>query len=175
MPKSLAEGHTKVAVLTTKPLDPENPTEDELEAGINAACNILASDFLFTATDSDKVGEKALCDTNNANALGASNFQAGMTPFRYFDATTGLPLPLTEDKLFEAMKVKGTELWIYARKDGNLEEEPWAAGQEIYLGQHVITDEPQAPSEQAGYVKFRVPMESQKGWPFIEVAPAAGP
>lgn len=172
MPKSLADGHIKLTILTTKPADPENPTAAELNAGIDVSCNVLASDFLWTAADSDKVAEKALCDTNNANALGASNFQAGLTPFRYFDNTTKNP-SATEDAAFDAMKVKGTELWGYARKDGNLAEVPWAAGQEIYLGQHVLTDEPQAPSDQGGYIKYRVPMESQKGWPFIEVA--AGP
>lgn len=169
MPKSLADGHVKVAVLTTKPADPSAPTVAELAAGINAACNILASDFAFTAADSDKVAEKPLCQVNNANALGPSNFNAAMTVFRHFDEVTGLP-HATEDALFEAVKVKGTELWVYAREDGNLESEAWAAGQEIYLGMHLLTDEPQKPSDNGGYIKRRVPMEPQEGWPSIEVA-----
>jgi hypothetical protein len=40
-------------------------------------------------TDSDKVQEKSLADVNNVNALGASNYDAGMTIFRYFDTVTG--------------------------------------------------------------------------------------
>jgi hypothetical protein len=166
MPKSLADGHVKLAILTTEPVNPEAPTPTELTAGINAACNILKSDFLWSATDSDKVAEAALCETNNANALGASNFQGGMTVFRYFNGTTGAPDP-TEDALFAAVQDKGTELWVYARKNGKLESAAWADTDEIYLGGRVLTDEPQAPTETGGYIKFRVPLEVQAGWPFI--------
>ena len=166
MPKSLADGHTKFTILTTEPVDPEDPTPTELNAGIDAECNILASDFLFGATDSDKVAEKALCDINNSNALGASNFQAGVTAFRYFDDTTGA-VDVTEDAVFQALKVKGTELWCYARKTGVLATSAWVAADEIYLGAKVITDEPQPPSDGGGYIKMRVPMEVQQAWPFI--------
>ncbi|GAB2762091.1 phage tail tube protein [Nocardioides pakistanensis] len=169
MPKSLADGHTKITFLTTEPANPAAPTVAELEAGIDASCNILASDFTWSAADSDKVNEKALCTTNNANAIGASNFTAGVTAFRYFDATTGA-VDTAEDTLFAALKTKGTELWGYARKTGKESTDAWEASDEIYLGMKVITDEPQAPSDQGGYIKFRVPMEPQEGYPFITAA-----
>ena len=172
MPKSLADGHTKFTILITEPADPANPTVTELNAGIDASCNILASDFTWGAADSDKVAEKALCATNNANSIGASNFTAGITPFRYFDATTGAPDPAA-DEVFAATKAKGTELWGYARKTGKKSTDPWLAADEIYLGAKVITDEPQPPSDQGGYIKFRVPMEVQEGYPFIAVAAGA--
>ena len=168
MPKSLADGHIKFTILTTEPTNPLLPTAAELNAGIQAACNILKSDFAWSAADSDKVSEPALCATNNANALGASNFTGGITPFRYFNGTTG-DVDAVEDAVFGAVQDKGTELWAYARKDGKLESVAWTSGDEIYLGGHVITDEPQAPSETGGYVKFRVPLEFQEGYPFITV------
>ncbi len=171
MPRSLADGKTKLTVLTTAPADPENPTATELEAGIQADPNVLASDFLFGATDSDTVGEKSLRDKNNANALGASNYQAGITVFRYFDEMTGAVDP-AEDELFEAVKLKGTELWVYARKSGKDAADVWEAADEFYLGALVITDEPQPPSDLGGYVKFRVPMQVQTAWPFGAVGPA---
>ena len=71
--RSLADGHIKLAILTTKPANPALPTSTELSAGIAAECNILSSDFVFGATDSDKIAEKALCTINTANAIGASN------------------------------------------------------------------------------------------------------
>ncbi len=169
MPKSLADGHTKLAVLTTAPANPAAPTVAELNAGINAACNILASDFTFGATDSDKVAEKALCDINNTNAMGPSNFTAGFTVFRFFNASTGAP-DTVPDALFTAVKVKGTTLYLYARKTGKLESAAWAATDEIYLGASVITDTPQAPSDLGGYIKYRVPMEVQSAYPFIAAA-----
>jgi hypothetical protein len=70
MPKSLSDGHVKVAVLTTAPSNVKSPTVTELNAGIDASCRILSTGFTFGFTDSDKVAEKALCDTNNVNALG---------------------------------------------------------------------------------------------------------
>lgn len=172
MPRSLADGRTKFTILTTKPANPAAPTATELNAGIDASCNILASDFTWGAGDSDKVAEKALCTINNANALGASNFTAGVTPFRYFNSSTGAVDP-TADSVFAALKVKGTTLWGYARRTGKLASAAWAASDEIFLGMEVLTDEPQPPGDLGGYTKYRVPMEPQDAWPFITVAAGA--
>lgn len=169
MPKSLADGHIKLAVLTTAPANIGSPLVAELNAGINAACRILASDFNWTAADSDKVAEKALCDINNVNALGASNFTAGLTIFRYFNAGTGVADP-TEDSLWTATKSKGTTLYLYARKTGKLESAPWAASDEIYLGGSVLVDNPQEPSDAGGYIKKRIPLEPQSMFPNIAAA-----
>jgi len=168
MPKSLAQGHTKLAILTTSPANPAAPTTTELNAGISSAARVLDSDFTWSAGDSDKVQEKSLADTTNVNALGASNYNAGLTLFRYFNAGTGVP-DATEDSLFTAMKTKGTNLWIYARKDGKLESAAWATGDDIYLGGAVITDTPQA-QDNTGYVKNRIPLEMQVAYPNITVA-----
>lgn len=169
MPKSLADGHIKLAILTTAPANPAAPLVAELNAGINAAARVLSSDFLWSPTDSDKVAEKALADINNVNALAASNFQAGMTIFRFFNAGTGVAEP-TEDSLFTATRVKGTTLWIYARKTGKLETAAWASADEIYLGGSVITDLPQEPQDLGGYIKKRIPMEPQQMYPNIAAA-----
>ncbi len=173
MPRSLADGKTKLTFLTTKPADPESPTDVELNAGIDASCNVLASDFTWGATDSDKVQEKALCTKNNANALGPSNYQAGVTPFREFDSTNpGQPDPVA-DLVFAAMQAKGTELWGYARRTGKDAKEAWAAGDEIFFGAHVLTDSPAPPQDLGGYIKYRVPMEPQEGYEFITVGSGA--
>ena len=169
MPKSLADGHTKFTLCTTEPADPLNPTALELNGGIDFSCDVMSSDFTWSATDSDKVAEKALCDTNNANSLGPSNFNAGATVFRYFDAGTGEVDP-TADAKFAALKVKGTRFWGYTRKNGKLATEAWAAGDEFELGLENITDSPQTPSDAGGYIKYRVPMEPQRGWQFGTVA-----
>lgn len=172
MPRSLADGKTKFTVLTTEPANPASPTITELNAGIQAAANILASDFTWGAADSDTVAERSLADKNNVNAYAASNYTAGITPFRYFDETTGAPDP-TEDALFDAVKEKGTELWCYARRTGKDAGAAWAATDEIYLGAKVITDEPQPPSDLGGYIKFRSPMQVQEAYPFIAAAAGA--
>jgi hypothetical protein len=108
-----------------------------------------ASDFAFGFTDSDKVAEKALCDINNVNALGASNFAAAMTIWRYFNAGTGVADP-TEDSLWTAVKVKGTTLYIYVRETGKLSTAAWASADELVAGGSFLTDNPQRPSDAAG-------------------------
>ena len=168
MPKSLADGHMKFTILTEKPEDPKAPTASELNEGLDFSCDVLSSDFSWTAADSDKLAEKALCSSNNANALGASNFSAGITVFRYFDDETGQP-DETEDAKFAAVQEKGTTVWGYLRKTGQEYDEDWADDDEIALGMEVITDTPQQPSDQGGYIKYRIPMEPQRGYPFIKV------
>lgn len=168
MPKSLADGHVKLTILTTEPANPAAPTAAELNAGIDFSCAVLASDFTWSATDSDKVNEKPLCTENNANAIAADNFQAGLTLFRMFDSTTGA-VDETEDVAFQTVKAKGTTVWGYVRENGKLATADWATGDEIALGLEVQTDNPQRMPA-GGYIKRRIPMEPQRGWPEIEVA-----
>ena len=172
MPRSLADGHIKFTILTTKPTNPAAPTVTELNAGIDASCKILASDFNWGATDSDKVAEKALCTINNANALGPSNYQAGFTLFRYFDAMSKNS-DATEDTVWVAVKLKGTSFWGYARKTAKLSTEAWAASDEIYLGAEGLTDTLQPPSDAGGYIKARCPVEIQSAWDNIVAAAGA--
>ena len=170
MPRSLADGHTKFTILTTKPADPKAPTVTELEAGIDASCRILQSDFTWSAADSDTVDEKALCVTGNAQSLGASNWEGAITPFRYFDPTG--KADATEDAVFAAIKVKGTTLWCYARETSKLATDAWAADDEIYLGGEVTTDTPKKP-ESTGYIKRPTRLVFQEGWDNIKANAAA--
>jgi hypothetical protein len=157
--RSLAEGHKKLTILTTKPANVLAPTVTELNAGIDASCAILESDFTWTAADSDKVAEKALCTTNNANALGASNFNLGVTLFRYFDTTTKNP-DATADAAFVALAVKGVTVWGYLRNNAKLSTQAWAAGDVMELGGEAIADAFQSPGND-GFIKARVPLEAQ--------------
>lgn len=172
MPRSLADGHKKIAILTTKPVNPSAPTVTELNAGIGGAagagCRILLSDWTFGPTDSDSFNDRAVCEDGNAEAYGASNYQYGMTVFRYFD-DTGVT-DATEDALFAAIKAKGSTIWIYERETGQDESEPWAAGDEVDFGAEVLVDNPQKPSDQGGYIKRRSPGKVQKGYPNVVVA-----
>lgn len=168
MPKSLAQAHIKVAILTTQPANAAAPTVAELNGGINAAARIVADDWTFGAQASDKVQEKSLADANNINALGASNYQLAFTLFRYFNAGTGAAEP-TEDTLFTAVKTKGTRIWVYARETGLLESAAWASSQEIFLGMEALTDSPQEMPA-TGYIKKRVECEPQAAYPNIAAA-----
>lgn len=167
MPKSLADGKLKVTFLTVKPADPAAPTVAELNAGIDASCAILDSDFTWTAADSDKFNENALCEDANVNSLGRSNYTVGFTAFKYFDSTTKNS-HATEDKLLAAVAEKGTTLWGYVRQTAKKSTEGWAVDDEIYLGGEVLTDELQQPSDMGGYTKRRCPLEMQVAYPNIK-------
>lgn len=166
--RSLSDGHIKIAILSSAPANPLLPTTTELNAGIDGSTLVLASDFTFGATDSDKVQEKSLADVNNVNALGASNLQAGMTIFREFTTSTGAP-DVTGDALFTATKAKGTTLYIYVRETGKLATAAWASADEI-RGMQVLTDEPQELATQGGYIKKRIAMEPQTYYGLVAVA-----
>jgi len=170
MARVLADGKTKLTILTTAPADPAAPTATELNAGIDASCNVLASDFNWSAADSDKIAEKALCDVGNSNAIGASNYSTGFTLWRYYATAGGVDA--TADAAFAALKEKGTTVWVYARESDKDATEAWAAADEIYLGGEVITDTPQR-LDGTGFVKRRIPLEMQRGYDQIEVAAGA--
>jgi len=171
MPKSLGDGHEKITLLTDAPVDPSTPTDDELNAGLDIQDNVLLSDYVFSATDSDKISEPAVGDVENQNALGRSNYQAAMTFFRMFNETTHVVDP-TEDAGYQAVKVKGTRVWVYTRKNGKLASADWAAADEGRLGMELLSDTPQAPSDAGGYIKNRVVFEPQAGWPGFTVTAA---
>ena len=170
MPRSLADGRTKFVILTSKPADPTSPTATELNAGIDASCNILSSDFSFGAAASDKVNEGALCEDTNAQTSGRSNFVTGFTVFRYFDASTGESDSAGGDDVFQAVKVKGTTLWAYARRTSKKSSEVFADGDELYLGAEIVTDNLTPPSDMGGWIKWRQDADVQAGYPFITVA-----
>lgn len=173
MPRSLAAGRRKFTILTTPPANPLAPTAAELNAGIQASPRILASDFLFGATDSDTIAERALSEENNANALGASNFQFAMSVWRFFDEE-GASDTDEGDDVYQAVKTKGSEIHGYLRETSKRSGEVWAEDDEISLGARIQLDLAQMPSDDSGYIKRRVPGQVQEAWPDIAVGPAVG-
>jgi hypothetical protein len=170
MPRVLADGHIKFTILTTAPANPAAPTITELNAGLDLSCKVLTEGFSWGATDSDKVAEKALCDIANANSLGASNYALGFTIFRYYLVAGGVDT--TADAGFAAVKVKGTTLWGYTRKSSKFATDAWAAADEIPLGAEFAVDSLQDPGG-GGWIKYRVPCENQRAYPWIAAAAGA--
>lgn len=175
MPISLADGHTRVALLNQKPADPLHPTVQELNNGIDASCRILSSDYNVTPTASETVDEKPLCVEGNAQAFGASNATIEFTPFRYFaDDGTAEPTEADQigDAVFQATKVKGTRLWIYHRETSKMSTDPWEEGDEVD-GFEFLTDNPQQV-DRSGYVKRKIVGAYQDMWLNGTVTAASG-
>lgn len=74
----LADEHIKFTILTAKPANPAAPTAAELNAGIDASCLVLADNFQWSAADSERVGERALCEATAAESPGIGNYNLGL-------------------------------------------------------------------------------------------------
>lgn len=152
---TLADAMKKVSVMSTAPADMTKPTITELEAGIDAALRIVKSDFALGPTGSDTVDEVPLAVKGNGKAWGPSNYDGSMSVFRYFDPTTGAPetggAGTVGDALFQAVKTKGTTLWIAVRETSKDSTEAWAEDDECQVYE-VMTDDPQN-DDGTGYIK----------------------
>lgn len=160
MPKTLADARTRLAILTVAPADTtlKAVTATELDAGIDASCRIMKSDYRLSPAASDTVDDTELCSEGNAVTYGASNYEGSVTPFWYLDET-GVS-DAAEDEVYQALKEKGTELWFVEREGPRYDQE-WAADDAIEV-YRVITDNPQKPADRAGYIKRTVPLGVQK-------------
>lgn len=159
--KSLADGHTKLAVLATKPVNPEAPTLSELNAGIDASCRIAKSPYTLGPTTSETVNDPELCVDVNATVYGASNFEGQLAPFRYFDDETG-QVDAEGDVVYQALKTKGTEVWLVERESGKKSTDAWAAGDDVSV-YRVLLDNPKK-SDRTGYVKNIIDLAVQEGY-----------
>lgn len=174
MPKSLADGHVKLSIMSAKPADPYAPTITELNAGIDAAMRILASDFKLGPVASDTVDEKPVGQEGNTKVLTASNYEGTMSPFRYFDGTgkaeTGTGGEIG-DAVFQAMKTKGSRLWVAKRFTSKKSTAAWAADDELEVYE-IVTDNA-ADAEYTGYIKKNVPISVDDAWLNGEAAAGA--
>lgn len=174
MPKSLADGRIKLSIMSSKPADPLAPTVTELEAGIDAAMRILSSDFKLGPVASDTVDEKPIGQEGNSKVFTTSNYEGHITPFRYFDATgkaevSGVGGEIG-DAVFQAVKVKGTRLWIAKRFTSKKSTAAWAAEDEVEVYE-VVTDNAQ-DAEATGYIKKLLDLSVDEAW--LNGAVAAG-
>ena len=168
MPRSLASGRRRVSILSVAPADLAKPTKAELDAGIMASCRILASGYTMGPGTSDTVDEATLCDEQTPKTPTNATWEDGeMTIFRYFDAqgkaetgAAGTPADIG-DRVFQAMKIRGTTLWVYDRFTSKKATEEWAEGDEC-RGFEVVTDAWNT-GENEGWIKAVVPMLVQKG------------
>lgn len=172
MPKTIADERIKLVALTTAPASLSAPKVTELEAvgAIDLSCRVMMSDFKLSATASDTVNEPALCEGGNSGAPGKSNYEGSVTPFRFLDGTG--QADVANDVAYEALKEKGTELWL-VKRIGPKYDVDFAVGDDVEVF-HVFTDNAQDPSEFTGYIKKVVPLFVQ-GDTELNAVVVAGP
>lgn len=172
MPRTLADGRTRLIALTTAPADPAAITDAELAGGTRLDNRILKSDFRLSPSDSETITEALLSEESAGAALGPALFDGcTMSVFRFLDAT-GAADP-TEDIAFDLVKERGTHLHL-VKSDGKDASATFTASDE-YSYFHVVTDHPQDPEERGGYIKKRVPLLVQSAELFKSVAAGTPP
>lgn len=173
---TLADGRTRVDVTLTMPTgydigDPTEPLEislTDLTGLIDATCQINKPDYRLSATGSDTVPDQPLCRSGNAVSFGASNYEGTITVLRELDEA-GLVDP-AKDTLYTAIGEKGV-LAYYIERIGPKATVPLAVGHEGWIYE-AVSDEPQEPSDRAGYVKNVIPLGVQSRRRFKVVAGA---
>lgn len=168
--KSLADGHTKLAVLATAPADPTALTVADLTASLDASCRIAKNGYTLGPTASETFADPALCEDVNSNVWGASNFESSIPVFRYFDETTKL-VDETGDEVFQALKTKGQEVWLVERESLKKSTDPWEVGDVVNV-YRALLDNPQKASDRTGYIKNTIAPAIQEG--HLDVALVAG-
>lgn len=157
-PRTLAEKRIKLVIMSVKPKNLKAPTIAELNAGIDASCRIAASDFRLTPTASSTISDGALCEGAEIQVPGSSQYEANITPFRIFDPEKPDRADSVGDAVFQALKVKGTTVWLAKRHTGKRYDDPWEVGGELEVYE-AITDDRQDPSDlNSGYIKKIIPL-----------------
>lgn len=168
MVRVLTDGMIKLTVLDEKPANVGAPTASELNAGYDLSCAVQTSDFEFTATASEMLTNKTLCQRGNAQRPGRKNHNAAITVYRdYLD--DGEADSEEADKGFQIMKVQGTQVWVYGRKINKLARDDWASGEEIFMGGEFLTDVP-AQGAVDDEISVRITLLPQDVYDYITVA-----
>ena len=152
--KMLSDGRRRVTVCTVKPANIGAPTLAELNAGIYASPFIPKSTFTWSAGDPNTVNDTDLEKAFDVEVPTTDTYDLGFGAYR--DFLPGGGFDSAGDALFQAVKVKGTTIYVYVRWTDKLSTAAWATGDEIYLGGAVVTGTPKAVSE--GYIKYAVPL-----------------
>lgn len=157
MPRQLSDERIAVVVLDGPPADPNAITTAEFDAGTHVECRIMSGEYRLTPSGSETVNQSELCSGVNAVTFGKSNYDATITIFRYL--TGAGAADGANDVAWETFKTKGTTLHIVDR-EGPEHDAPGAEDQE-YSYFEVVTDDPQVPTDRAGFIRRTVPLGVQ--------------
>lgn len=168
MPFSAADNSEKVTVLQTEPADLAALTLTELTAGVEIQDYVLKSDFRLSPTASTTHNDTPLGAKGTWVNFAESNAEGTVTVIRDLDETGRPVVDGDGAAVFDLFKTKGTHMWVVIRK-GPTPDTAWAAGDE-YSVYEVTTDEPQEPTDRAGWQKVVVPLGVREFVRFATVA-----
>jgi len=131
------------------------PSAAVLTAGANISQYVVASTKIGM-TPSDKVSEKSITDTSNADVPIIANYEGNLVMFR--DLTAGVPT--ANDPLTTIASASGVVGWV-VRREGFASTVAAAAAQKVDVFKF-MTDNPQTSGGQGdGYLKATIPLLQQ--------------
>lgn len=171
---TLADGHIRVDITLTAPTgylvgdfdDPLEVTLANLGTLIDTCEQINKPDYRLSATGSDTVADQPLCREGNATSFGASNYEGTITILRQLDASGHIDP--AKDTVYTAVGEKGARAFYIERK-GPKATVPLAIGDAGWIYE-AISDEPQEPTDRAGFIKNILPLGIQSRRRFVIVA-----
>lgn len=137
--------------------DPENPTVDELNGGVDLT-ELMSTNYEVRADTSDTVSEKAVSETFNSDTPTAGNYMGNLILFRQWDdEEEEWDASLDPTEIFPTAGALG----YFVRREGIDWDTAYADGQNVETYKFA-TDNPQtAGGTDQGYQKATVPLHKQ--------------
>lgn len=161
LPRTLADQNRKIVMLVdhTGSLDEFSATE--LNEAMELSCRATQADTRFAPSASETLSDPAVCEDSGASALGASQWEATLGLFRFFDEENPGQGDPEGDQAYEALKIKATEVVIVERHVNKRWDEPFAAGDEIRAFRVQVDNWNPSTEQHTGYIKGTFPMAVQ--------------
>lgn len=160
-PRTLADQNRKITMIVDPVDNLEAISPTVLNEGMELSCRATQADTRFAPSASETLSDPAVCEDAGASTFGASQYEATLGLFRFFDQENPGNGDPEGDSAYDALKIKGTEVVIVERHTNLPWDAPYAAGQE-YRAFRVQADNWVPAAEQhTGYIKGTFPMAVQ--------------
>lgn len=160
-PRTLADQNRKIVMIVDPVDNLEAIPADVLNEAIELSCRTTQADTRFAPSASETLSDPAVCEDSGASTFGASQYEATLGLFRFFDEENPGHGDPEGDQAYDALKRKGTEVVIVERHTNLRWDAPFEGGQE-YRAFRVQADNWVPAAEQhTGYIKGTFPMAVQ--------------
>lgn len=157
-PRTLADQNRKIAVIVEPVANLSSIPADLLNDALEASCRATQADTRFAAAASETISDPAVCEDSGASTLGASSWEGTLGLFRFFNEEEPGAADPIGDQIYQALKVKGTEVVVVERQVNKKWDEPFAEGDEIRAFRVEADNWVPSTEQHTGYIKGTFPM-----------------
>lgn len=173
-PRTLADQNRKLTLIVDPVDDLGKIPADLANEAIELSCRSTQADTRFAASASETVSDPAVCEDSGASTLGASQYEATLGLFRFFDEENPGQGDPEGDVAYDALKRKGTEVVILERHVNKAWDEEYAEGDEVRAFRVQVDNWVPSTEQHTGYIKGTFPMTVQAANQNAEIVEATG-